>query len=81
MTVNEGSVAVAKHIEDPKPCPVCGRKPEVDMCAPWPKDMGSAPWYVGCYDPGHKEHFRGVNGSTKADAIKQWNELPAEAAS
>ena len=63
----------------PNPCPVCGRKPDVDRCGPWPKDSGPAPWYVGCYDPGIDEHFRGVNGDTKSDAINQWNELTAKA--
>lgn len=60
-------------MDDPKPCPVCGRKPQVEKCEPW-GGPGAAPWYVGCYDPGIKEHFRGVNGDNKLDAIKRWNQ-------
>lgn len=60
---------------EPKPCPVCGGKPDVERCAPWPKDHGPAPWYVGCYRAGAHEHHRGVNGGTKADAIAKWNQI------
>lgn len=69
---------MGKHIEDTKPCPVCGRQPTIEVCAPWPKDMGPPPWYVGCYDPGRNEHFRGVNGDTRADAVKQWNAIETQ---
>jgi hypothetical protein len=67
---------MAKYYAEPEPCPICGRKPEIEQCAPWPRDMGTAPWYAGCYDPTfHGEHFRGVNGNTKSAAINKWNEL------
>lgn len=62
------------RLPEAKPCQVCGRPPTVEQCAPWPPDMGSAPWYAGCYEPGSREHVRCVNGDSKADAILLWNE-------
>lgn len=56
----------------PTPCPHCGRQPEVERCEPWPRDLGPAPWYVGCYQSGDAEHFVGVNGDDKRDALAQW---------
>lgn len=54
-------------------CPRCGSQPEVDRCEPWPRSLGPAPWYVGCYRSGSNEHFVGVNGDTQADAIAEWD--------
>jgi len=54
------------------PCPYCGRQPDVDKCEPWPKDAGPQPWYAHCYVSGSREHFIGVNGDTRADALKNW---------
>lgn len=54
------------------PCPYCGRQPEVDKCAPWPRGQGPQPWYVGCYRSGEREHFIGANGDTKAEAMENW---------
>lgn len=54
------------------PCPVCGSAPEVERVEPWPRSLGPAPWYVGCYRGGKSEHFIGVNGDTKAEAMGEW---------
>lgn len=54
------------------PCPYCGRQPTIDICEPWPKSDGPQPWYVGCYRGGAREHFIGINGDTKEDAIAAW---------
>lgn len=58
--------------EDQTPCPHCGQRPQVERCEPWPWEQGPAPWYVGCYRGGRDEHFFGVNGDTKADALRLW---------
>lgn len=31
------------------------------------------PWYAGCYRMTPEEHFVGVNGDSRADAIREWN--------
>lgn len=64
---------MAKHLPEPVPCPKCGADPSVEECAPWPKEYGRAPWYVGCYRGGSNEHFVGVNGDTRREAIENWN--------
>lgn len=56
----------------PDHCPVCGRAPYVEECEPWPTDHGRAPWAVGCYHTLPIEHFVGVNGDTKAEALSAW---------
>lgn len=59
----------------PTPCPHCGRQPEIERCESWPRDIGPAPWYVGCYQSGEREHFVGGNGVTKDAALAQWERL------
>ena len=54
------------------PCPVCGGDPMVEQCEPWPRECGPAPWYVGCYKGGGDEHFVGVNGDTRDEAMRLW---------
>ena len=66
-------MGMALHLPSLLPCPVCGAKPEVDECGPWPAGMGPAPWYVGCYRSGSDEHFVGVNADTKRQAMLDWN--------
>ncbi len=51
---------------------------EVGACA-CTEECGPAPWYVGCYKGGGDEHFVGVNGDTKAEALRLWREEVAEA--
>lgn len=48
-------------------CPVCGREPYVEEC--W----HNGPWAVGCYNINPTEHFVGVNGDNRSDAIRAWN--------
>ena len=60
------------------PCPVCGHDPLVEQCEPWDKSLGPPPWYVGCYAGGSDEHFVGVNGDTKAEALRLWREEVAK---
>lgn len=67
-------------MSDIEPCPVCGSVPDVEPCEPWPKDAGPQAWYVGCYRQQPVEHFRGVNGDDRADALKNWSKLVSEAA-
>jgi hypothetical protein len=55
------------------PCPVCGGEPHVDQVEPWPANMGPAPWSVGCYRLIPTEHFVGVNGDNRLDAIRNWS--------
>jgi hypothetical protein len=57
----------------PKPCPVCGCKPSIDDCGPWPAGNGKVPWHVGCYKMIPTEHYVGVNGDTAAEAVANWN--------
>lgn len=54
-------------------CPVCGRKPLIEQCAPWPSWRGKAPWAAGCYRNMPFEHFVGVNGDTEPEARRLWN--------
>lgn len=54
--------------EKPKPCPICGRQPDVDACG-----GHNGPWYANCYLGGNNEHFIGVNGDDRADTIREWN--------
>ena len=56
----------------PKPCPVCNRQPDVDLCDPWKKQWGPQPWYAGCYSNNPKEHYIGGNGDTRKEAIAVW---------
>ncbi|WP_398473603.1 hypothetical protein [Tardiphaga sp.] len=63
-------MTLTKMIKD---CPVCGRQPDIDKCGPWPKGLGPAPWYAGCYRGGKDEHFVGVNGDNRSDAVRAWN--------
>ena len=62
----------------PTPCPHCGRQPKIETCEPWPRNAGSVPWYVGCYFSGTPEHFIGVNGDTKAEALEEWERETAK---
>ena len=64
----------------PTPCPICGRQPDIEICEPWPRGHGPAPWYAGCYQGGEREHFVGCNGDTRADAVKSWEIECREAA-
>lgn len=59
-----------------KPCPVCGRQPDVDECGPSVPgvDLG---WYANCYSTTPREHCIGVSADTKHEAEVAWN---AEAA-
>lgn len=54
-------------------CPVCGSDPYVTQVEPWPRGHGPAPWAAGCYRTIPVEHFVGVNGDDRADAIHLWN--------
>lgn len=54
-------------------CPVCGRRPYIERCEPWPRQHGPAPWAIGCYSTHPEEHFVGINGDTQLDAINLWN--------
>lgn len=56
-----------------KPCPICGRDPVIERCEPWPKEAGPQPWHVGCYRNGVFEHYIGVNGDSRDDAIAEWD--------
>lgn len=65
------SGAVTTLIE---PCPHCGRQPDIDECGPPPAGWrGKLGWYAGCYQPGNDEHFVGVNGDTRVEAVRLWN--------
>jgi hypothetical protein len=55
-----------------KPCPYCGRQPDISLCEPRPSHAGPQPWYAGCYWPGEREHFVEANGDTRADAERGW---------
>ena len=55
-----------------KPCPYCGRQPDISRCEPWPAHAGPQPWYAGCYQMGEHEHFVGGNGETRAEAEHVW---------
>ena len=48
-------------------CPICSSAPYVEEC--WHK----GPWAVGCYKMLPFEHFVGVNGDSRLDAIREWN--------
>lgn len=61
------------------PCPYCGRQPLVAVCEPWPRNVGAAPWYAGCYLGGSREHFVGGNGTTRAEALATWEAEVAKA--
>lgn len=54
------------------PCPYCNSPPDVGPCTGWPRNMGKPPWHVGCYRSGDREHYIGVNGDTKAEALENW---------
>lgn len=54
-------------------CPICGGRPYIEECAPWPRGHGPAPWAAGCYRTIPFEHFVGVNGDDQADATRLWN--------
>ncbi len=54
------------------PCPYCKREPNVERCEPWRSDAGPNSWFVGCYQSGALEHFIGVNGDNRADALRNW---------
>lgn len=58
--------------DEASPCPRCGAKPDIEKCWPWPHGCGPAPWYVGCYSGGNDEHFVGVNGDTRKEALANW---------
>lgn len=57
----------------PVVCPVCGGSPYVEECGPWNRKNGPAPWAIGCYSIYPIEHFVGMNGIDRADAIRRWN--------
>lgn len=50
-----------------KPCPVCGKQPDVDRCHPGPG------WYANCYGLRPYEHNIGGNGETRDEAIAEYN--------
>ena len=57
-------------------CPVCGRKPDIDVVTGWPRDrkaFGKPPWYADCFAFGNDEHCVGASGDTKQEAIRNWN--------
>ena len=56
-----------------RPCPRCGRAPDIDECGPVPRGEKHLGWYAGCYQPGADEHFIGVNGDTRDEVIDNWN--------
>lgn len=62
-----------KHLPDLLPCPVCGRKPDIGRCEPWPSDLGKPPLYAVCYSPGSDEHCYGVNGDSQREVMENWN--------
>jgi len=64
---------MAERVREVLPCPYCGDRPEIDRCIGWPRDLGPAPWYIGCYRGGDGEHFIGVNADTQAEARAEWN--------
>lgn len=53
-------------------CPVCSSDPYVEQVESWPGRLGAAPWAVGCYKMIPTEHFVGVNGDTKEQALSNW---------
>lgn len=55
------------------PCPVCGSRPDIGSCEPWPKDEGKAPWYAVCYRMQPREHCVCVNGDNQRDVMVNWN--------
>ena len=55
-------------------CPICQRHPTVERCEPWPRDLGPAPWYVGCYSQSPVEHFVGDSVDTKAEVAAAWRD-------
>jgi len=74
-------IPVDRAVKEPtamSPCPYCGSAPTVERCDPWEERYGKAPWYVGCYRDGDREHFIGVNGETKDDALKNWERAVAD---
>lgn len=66
-------------VHDLPPCPVCGQMPEVERCGPWPKSLGPAPWYIGCYRLTPREHFIGDNADTLDDANRVWRDAVIKA--
>jgi hypothetical protein len=56
-----------------KPCPHCGADPAIEACEPWQRTWGPRPWHVGCYKGGEHEHYIGVNGDTRSEAIAKWD--------
>lgn len=65
---------MAQHLPQTLPCPVCGSRPSIDVCAPWPRDCGPPAWYAICYQPGEDEHCVGVNGDNQRNVMEVWNE-------
>ena len=53
-------------------CPHCQRHPIVERCEPWPRNLGPAPWYVGCYSQSPVEHFVGCSVDTLVEVPKAW---------
>ena len=50
------------------PCPVCSGQPDVEECS-----IPGTGWAVGCYKMIPFEHFVGVNGDSRLDAVRAWN--------
>lgn len=64
---------MAKPLPSSNPCPVCGGKPEIGICEPWPRGLGPAAWYAVCYRMTPVEHCVGVNGGNQRNVLEEWN--------
>lgn len=65
------------HLPSFANCPVCGRRPIVGACEPWPRNAGPQPWYAVCYyeswDEDKPGHCIGVNGFSQRELMNLWN--------
>lgn len=64
---------MAPHLPEAMNCPICGKHPDIDVVAPWPRGNGAPPWYAVCYRQTPYEHCVGVNGDDRREVIKNWN--------
>lgn len=64
---------MGNHLPSTVNCPVCGRRPIIDRCEPWPSEYGPAPYYAGCYGQEPIEHFVGVNADSVREVMEAWN--------
>lgn len=64
---------MTEHLPSAVNCPVCGERPTIDRCLPWPPGHGPAPYYAGCHGNEPIEHFVGVNADSVREVIEAWN--------